>query len=445
MKISNLKVKNYILTALEEAGFRDLTEVQEAVIPQAISGRDLIVQSQTGSGKTHSFLIPIFDRLDESVDQVQAVITAPSRELADQLYQLAQTISDQSDQPIRVAKYIGGTDKQRQINALGTSKQPQIVIGTPGRIFDLMEENALWVQTARMMVVDEADMTLDLGFLSLVDDIASRMPEDLQMMAFSATVPQELQVFLAKYMQAPFFIQIKPKQVISEYIHNYLINTKGRSREELTYEILTLGQPYLALVFCNTKAYADQMANFLKEKGLKVATLHGDIPSRERKRLMRQIQHLDFQYVVATDLAARGIDIPGISHVVNTELPQDLEYFVHRVGRTGRNGLEGEAFTFITPDDDQAVSELESWGIDFETVELRQGQLRAVKHRDERKNRQDTVNVKEDPKVRAMINRNKKRKVKPGYKRKLNWKIKEHRQEKARQEGRKARRSHKKS
>lgn len=445
MKISNLKVKNYILTALEEAGFRDLTEVQEAVIPQAISGRDLIVQSQTGSGKTHSFLIPIFDRLDESVDQVQAVITAPSRELADQLYQLAQTIAGQSDQPIRVAKYIGGTDKQRQINALGTSKQPQVVIGTPGRIFDLMEENALWVQTARMMVVDEADMTLDLGFLSLVDDIASRMPEDLQMMAFSATVPQELRVFLAKYMQDPFFIQIKPKQVISEYIHNYLINTKGRSREELTYEILTLGQPYLALVFCNTKAYADQMANFLKEKGLKVATLHGDIPSRERKRLMRQIQHLDFQYVVATDLAARGIDIPGISHVVNTELPQDLEYFVHRVGRTGRNGLEGEAFTFITPDDDQAVSELESWGIDFETVELRQGQLRAVKHRDERKNRQDTVNVKEDPKVRAMINRNKKRKVKPGYKRKLNWKIKEHRQEKARQEGRKARRSHKKS
>lgn len=445
MKISNLRVKNYILTALEEAGFRDLTEVQEAVIPQAISGRDLIVQSQTGSGKTHSFLIPIFDRLDESVDQVQAVITAPSRELADQLYQLAQTIAGQSDQPIRVAKYIGGTDKQRQINALGTSKQPQVVIGTPGRIFDLMEENALWVQTARMMVVDEADMTLDLGFLSLVDDIASRMPEDLQMMAFSATVPQELRVFLAKYMQDPFFIQIKPKQVISEYIHNYLINTKGRSREELTYEILTLGQPYLALVFCNTKAYADQMANFLKEKGLKVATLHGDIPSRERKRLMRQIQHLDFQYVVATDLAARGIDIPGISHVINTELPQDLEYFVHRVGRTGRNGLEGEAFTFITPDDDQAVSELESWGIDFETVELRQGQLRAVKHRDERKNRQDTVNVKEDPKVRAMINRNKKRKVKPGYKRKLNWKIKEHRQKKARQEGRKARRSHKKS
>ena len=445
MKISNLKVKNYILTALEEAGFRDLTEVQEAVIPQAISGRDLIVQSQTGSGKTHSFLIPIFDCLDESVDQVQAVITAPSRELADQLYQLAQTIAGQSDQPIRVAKYIGGTDKQRQINALGTSKQPQVVIGTPGRIFDLMEENALWVQTARMMVVDEADMTLDLGFLSLVDDIASRMPEDLQMMAFSATVPQELRVFLAKYMQDPFFIQIKPKQVISEYIHNYLINTKGRSREELTYEILTLGQPYLALVFCNTKAYADQMANFLKEKGLKVATLHGDIPSRERKRLMRQIQHLDFQYVVATDLAARGIDIPGISHVINTELPQDLEYFVHRVGRTGRNGLEGEAFTFITPDDDQAVSQLESWGIDFETVELRQGKLRAVKHRDERKNRQDTVNVKEDPKVRAMINRNKKRKVKPGYKRKLNWKIKEHRQEKARQEGRKARRSHKKS
>ena len=443
MLFKDLNLKEYIQIALNEANFTTMTPVQTEVIPQALKGEDLIVQSQTGSGKTHAFLLPILQNINEDVQEVQAVITAPSRELATQLYQVASSLIQAADKPIRLENYIGGTDKQRQLDQLGPDKQPQLVIGTPGRIFDLMSDNALWVQTAKILVVDEADMTLDLGFLKIVDEIASRMPQDLQMMAFSATVPQELRVFLNKYMVAPKVVTIKPKQVISETIENYLINTKGKSREELTYQLLTMGQPYLALVFCNTKAYADQMTLFLKEKGLKVATIHGDISSRERKRVMKQIQNLDFQYVVATDLAARGIDIPGTSLVINTELPMELEYFVHRVGRTGRNGLEGRAFTFVTPDDDQAVSDLEAMGVEFEPVELRQGQLVEVKHRDSRKRRQDTANVKEDPKVRAMINQNKKKKVKPGYKRKLNWKIKEHRQAKAKQDRQAEKRSQK--
>lgn len=443
MKFTELPLAPFIQESLQALNFNELTEVQEAVIPAALKGRDLIVQSQTGSGKSHSFLLPLIERIDPSIQEVQGVITAPSRELAEQLYQACRQITEQSPQPIQVVNYIGGTDKARQINRLQSSGQPHIVIGTPGRIFDLMRENALWVQTTRMLVIDEADMTFDLGFLSIVDEIASRMPENLQMMAFSATIPQEVDVLLRKYMNQPMEIEIEAKEVISNTITNYLLNTKGRDRKALTYQLLTMGNPYLALVFTNTKQYADEVSQYLKEQGLKVATIHGDVSPRERKRLMRQIRNLEFQYVVATDLAARGIDIPGISLVINTELPKELEFFVHRVGRTGRNQLEGTAITFITPDDDEVISTLEDKGIQFQTVELRQGELVEVEHRHRRKQRQAQAN--DDPVIRGMIKRNQKRKVKPGYKKKLNREIQSYKRQEARRKQNQQRRAKKKA
>lgn len=442
--IESLELAPFIKEALGELGFSRLTPVQEAVIPYALKGRNLIVQSQTGSGKSHSFLIPIFQQLDPSLDQVQVVITAPSRELATQLYQAAKQLASTSPEPLRVVHYMGGTDKQRQVDKLQAG-QPQVVIGTPGRIYDLMASHALHVQTAKIMVVDEADMTMDLGFLQVVDDIASRMPEDLQLMVFSATIPQQLEVFLNKYVTNPEFIQIEPQEVLASKIDNYLINTKGRDRSALVYDLLTMGHPFLALVFCNTKKYAAELTQYLKERGLKVASIHGDLTPRERKRVMRQIKDLEFQFVVASDLAARGIDIPGISMVINTELPKELEFFVHRVGRTGRNQLAGTAYTFMTPDDDRAIVELEAKGIEFQQVDLVKGEIRPAQSRHRRVERTDTKQDKEDPTVRAMINRNKKKKVKPGYKRKLNYQIKEHRQKEARKQKRAERRQARKA
>lgn len=429
--IETLAIQPYIKQALADLKFKHLTAVQQEVIPVALQDRNLIVQSQTGSGKSHSFLIPVFQKIDPSKQVVQVVITAPSRELASQLYEAARHIASFSDQAITVVNYMGGTDKQRQMDKL-KGQQPQVVIGTPGRIYDLMASHALHVQTATMMVVDEADMTMDLGFLETVDNIASRMPEELQFMVFSATIPQQLEVFVNKYVPNPAFIQIEPKEVLAAKIDNYLINTKGRDREALVYDLLTMGHPFLALVFCNTKKYAAELTEYLKGRGLKVATIHGDLPPRERKRVMRQIKDLEYQYVVASDLAARGIDIPGISLVINTELPKELEFFVHRVGRTGRNQLAGTAYTFMTPDDDRAIVELERKGIEFTQVDLVKGEIKEVVSRHRRVQREDTKQDKEDPTVRAMINRNKKRKVKPGYKRKLNYQIKEHRQKEAR-------------
>ncbi|XJS11538.1 DEAD/DEAH box helicase [Aerococcaceae bacterium WGS1372] len=433
LKFNELPLKDFLQQALKAIHFKELTTVQEEVIPQAIKGENLIVQSQTGSGKTHSFLLPILNTINPNENIVQAVITAPSRELAEQLYKVCEQLVSFSDQTIRVARYIGGTDKQRQIDKLQNGEQPHVVIGTPGRIFDLMSENVLWVQSTSIFVVDEADMTMDLGFLNIVDEIASRMPAELQIMVFSATIPQTLEVFLNKYMVAPKFIEIDSHSVISSNIENYLIYTRGRSRTELAYSLLTMGQPYLALVFCNTKQYADEVANYLKEKGLKVATIHGGIPPRERKRIMRQVRDLEFQYVVATDLAARGIDIPGTSMVINMEVPTELEFFIHRVGRTGRHDMNGTAYTLIDPDNERDIKLLERKGIEFKNVDIVKGEIKESKTRLNQA-KSSNKNQEEDSTIRGMIERNKKRKVKPGYKKKLDRQIKEHKRNKFRQE-----------
>ena len=427
-----LPLKQFIQDALLDIHFETLTPVQEEVIPQALDGHSLIVQSQTGSGKTHSFLVPILNQIDADANEVQAVVTAPSRELAEQLYNVAIQIAEFSEKPIKVVRYIGGTDKQRQLEKLQNNEQPQLVIGTPGRIFDLMSENALWVQSTKTFVVDEADMTMDLGFLSIVDEIASRMPEELQIMVFSATIPQTLEVFLNKYMTAPKVIEIDNQGVIADMIENYLIYTRGRDRAEIAYSLLTMGEPYLALIFCNTKQYADEVSHFLKNKGLKVATIHGGLTPRERKRVMRQIRDLEFQYVVATDLAARGIDIPGTSMVINMEIPTELEFFIHRVGRTGRNNIKGVAYTLIEPDNERDIHTLEKKGIEFEHVDIVKGEIREVKARNARAKREDKKK-NEDTVIKGMIQRNKKRKVKPGYKKKLDRQIQSHKRTQTRQ------------
>ena len=222
MKFTEFTFKNYIQEALEDLKFVEATEVQEKLIPVVLSGRDLVGESKTGSGKTHTFLLPIFQKLNEDEDHVQVVITAPSRELATQIYQATRQIASFSDKEIRVANYVGGTDKNRQLDKLEFS-QPHIVIGTPGRIYDLVKSGDLAIHKAKTFVVDEADMTLDMGFLETVDKIASSLPKDLQFLVFSATIPQKLQPFLKKYLSNTVMEQIKTKTVISDTIENWLV------------------------------------------------------------------------------------------------------------------------------------------------------------------------------------------------------------------------------
>ena len=433
MKFTDLPLKGYLQEALAEINFVEATEVQEKLIPIVLSGRDLVGESKTGSGKTHTFLIPIFQQLNEDLDQVQAVITAPSRELATQIYQAARQIAEHSKTEVRVVNYVGGTDKNRQIDKLQSS-QPQIVIGTPGRIYDLVKSGDLAIHKAGIFVVDEADMTLDMGFLETVDKIAGSLPKDLQFLVFSATIPQKLQPFLKKYLSNPVIEQIKTKTVISDTIENWLISTKGRDKNAQILEMTRLMQPYLAMIFVNTKTRADELHSYLTANGLRVAKIHGDIAPRERKRIMNQVKNLDFEYIVATDLAARGIDIEGVSHVINDAIPQDLSFFVHRVGRTGRNGLSGIAITLYQPSDDADIRELEKLNIQFLPKEMKNGEFVDTYDRDRRVNREKT-REKLDLEMIGLVKK-KKKKIKPGYKKKIKWAVDEKRRKTKRAEAR---------
>lgn len=423
----------FLQQALKEKGFEQPITVQERLIPIIQKGKSVVGQSQTGSGKTHTFLLPLMNQLDMQSDSVQVVITAPSRELATQIYEAAVELASYSEEPIRIVNFVGGTDKARQLAKL-SHEQPKIVIGTPGRILDMINEQALKIYTAKTLVIDEADMTLDMGFLADVDQIASRLPEKLQMLVFSATIPEKLRPFLKKYMANPVIEVIESKSVISDTIDNWLISTKGKDTNQLIYQLLTVGNPYMAIVFANTKKRVDEISDYLKSQGLKVAKIHGDITPRERKRVMKQVQNLEYQFVVATDLAARGIDIEGVSHVINAEIPRDLDFFIHRVGRTGRKGLPGTAITLYEPHDETAVQSLEKLGIQFKPKEIKQGEIVDTYDRNRRTKREKRAKEL-DPHTIGLVKK-KKKKIKPGYKKKINWAIEEREKQKRKVERR---------
>lgn len=429
MSFKDFNFKSYIQKALDQLNFFEPTEVQKRLIPIVRQGKDLVGESKTGSGKTHTFLLPIFEKIDETNNSVQVVITAPSRELATQIYHATKQIAEQSEVEIRVVNYVGGTDKLRQIEKLKVS-QPHIVIGTPGRIYDLVKSGDLSVHKAHTFVVDEADMTLDMGFLDTVDKIAAALPKDVQILVFSATIPQKLQPFLKKYLTQPVIEKIQNKTIIADTIDNWLISTKGLDKNSQILQMAKILQPYMAMIFVNTKERADDLHGFLINNGLKVAKIHGGIPPRERKRIMNQVKNMDYEYIVATDLAARGIDIEGVSHVINDAIPQDLSFFVHRVGRTGRNGLPGTAITLYQPSDDSDIRELEKLGISFISKVIKDDEFQDTYDRDRRQNREKT-REKLDTEMIGLVKK-KKKKVKPAYKKKIQWKVDEKRRKERR-------------
>jgi ATP-dependent RNA helicase CshB len=267
-----------------------------------------------------------------------------------------------------------------------------------------------------MLVVDEADLMLDMGFLEDVDQFASRMAEKIQMLVFSATIPEKLKPFLNKYMENPKYVQVNPKQATAAKIEHVLIPLRHRNKEQLLHDIIVRYNPYLAIIFTNTKKMADHVANSLIEKGLNVGRIHGDLTPRERKKMMKQINDLEFQFIVATDLASRGIDIEGVSHIINYELPSDLDFYIHRTGRTARAGYSGIAATIYDTSDEDALNRLEKMGIEFHDADIQNGDWVDIDTRNKRKNRKK---LKSDIDVKAARHVKKPTKVKPGYKKKI--------------------------
>lgn len=406
----------FLIDAIEKLGFHAPTAIQEKMIPMINRGQSAIGQSQTGTGKTHSYLLPLINQINPDRQEVQVVITAPTRELAKQIHHEVKILIENTALTAKV--FVGGTDKQRAIEKL--KQQPHIVVGTPGRINDLVSEQALQVYTAKAIVIDEADLMLEMGFIEDVDQIAARMKEDLNIYVFSATIPEKLKPFLKKYMENPQYAHIEPKQIQAENIEFILVPQKSRSREIVLLDTLNAINPYLAIVFTNTKSKADEVADYLLNKGLKTGRVHGGLSPRERNKMMKQIRDLEYQYIVATDLAARGIDIPGVSHIINFELPQDLDFFIHRVGRTARAGHSGTAITIYETSDEDALAQIEKKGIKFSHQEVKAGEWVTLNDRHKRTSRPKGEN-EIDKKAKSLVRKPKK--VKPGYKKKMNYKM----------------------
>lgn len=403
-----------IMEALEEIYFEKPTEIQKEIIPVMRKGLSVIGQSRTGSGKTHAYLLPIFEKAAAELDEVQAVIIAPTRELADQIYTAGLQLNSKRTAPLDIRAYIGGSNKQKSISKLKT--QPHIVIGTPGRIHDLIRSNDLDVHKANTLVVDEADLAFDMGFLLDVDQIAGSMPKKLQMCVFSATIPDKLKPFLNKYMENPVHVQIRSNVPTVEEIKQYLIYEKSQSKTQVLLSLMKTINPYICMIFTNTKKSAESLAMELAEAGVRVGKIHGDLDARERKKMMKQVRDLEFSFIVATDLAARGIDIPGVSHVINYELPQDLDFYIHRIGRTARAGAAGDAFSIVSYSDEEKLDQLEKRKIPLTIVEIKDGEVKEIGPRHRRKIRKKT-NQDLDKTARRLFQ--KPNEVKPGYKKKL--------------------------
>lgn len=411
-KFTDYQFKPFLREAIQKLGFEEPTPIQKEIIPLIMKNTSAIGQAHTGTGKSHSFLIPLVEKINTQQEELQTVITAPTRELAVQLHNELKKLIEGTD--IKSAILIGGTDKKRSAERLRST--PHIIVGTPGRIQDMSETGALPIHTATQLVIDEADLAFDMGFIEDIDKFASRMPSQLNMYVFSATIPEKLKPFLTKYMNSPVHIQMNDKKPLTENMHYSLVPVRSMDKKKKLLHVMDAIQPYLAIIFMNTKQNANQLASYLAEHGHRVGRIHGDLTPRERTRTMKQVRDLEYQYIVATDLAARGIDIPGVSHVINFELPEDLEFFVHRVGRTARAGLQGTAITLYEPADEDAINRIEKLGIPFVHEDVKNGEWIEVKERQARKKRVREIDDI-DRKATSIIR--KPDKVKPGYKKKL--------------------------
>ena len=393
--------------------FKAPTPIQEEVIPAMLRKKDVIGLSKTGTGKTHAYLIPLMELCDSSSSDVQAVITAPTRELAVQIFEKAKVMQE-ADPGLRVRLYVGGKDREKDLRQLNAS-QPHIAIGTPGRIRDLfLDEGALRLDKASVLIVDEADMTLEYGFLNEIDAFAGRMSEPLQMAAFSATMPEQLKPFLKKYMHHPQTFRTEEDARFNPDITHVLVPCYHHSYTEVIHSILPGFQPYVCLIFANTRETAHEIAEDLRSMKLPVTELHGDLESRRRKQAMKELAMGINSYVVATDLAARGIDLDTVTHVISCGFPEDLEFYIHRAGRTARAGSTGICYALYRESDDAAIRSLMKQGIHFEHQRYRKDGWQNLHPYGQKRLKKDD----EIEKQISMIMTKKNTKVKPGYKKK---------------------------
>lgn len=355
MKFSELGLSESLLKAIKRSGYEEATPIQEQTIPMVLDNQDVIGQAQTGTGKTAAFGLPIIEHVDTNSADIQALIISPTRELAiqtqEELYRLGK------DKHAKVQVVYGGADIRRQINNL--KNHPQILVGTPGRLLDHINRRTVKLENLKTLVLDEADEMLNMGFLEDIESIIKKTPATRQTLLFSATMPPEIKKIGVQFMTDPKQVKIKAKELTTELIDQYYVRSRDFEKFDTMTRLIDVQDPDLTIVFGRTKRRVDELSKGLIARGYNAAGIHGDLTQQRRSQIMNRFKAGKIDILVATDVAARGLDISGVTHVYNYDIPQDPDSYVHRIGRTGRAGHHGVSLTFVTPNEMDYLREIE--------------------------------------------------------------------------------------
>ena len=343
-KFEELQLDDRIIRAITEMGFEEASPIQAQAIPVVLEGRDMIGQAQTGTGKTAAFGLPLLQKVDPKVKKLQAIVLLPTRELAIQVAEELRRFA-KFMHGIKVLPVYGGQDIVRQIRALKDGTQ--IVVGTPGRVMDHMRRKTVKMDHVHTVVLDEADEMLNMGFLEDMETILSQLPEERQTLMFSATMPQAIADIAKKFQKDPVTVRVIKKELTVPKVTQYYYEVKPKNKVEVMCRLLDMYSPKLSIVFCNTKRQVDELVQALQGRGYFAEGLHGDLKQVQRDRVMESFRNGRTDILIATDVAARGIDVGNVEAVFFYDIPQDDEYYVHRIGRTGRAGREGKAFSLV--------------------------------------------------------------------------------------------------
>jgi ATP-dependent RNA helicase DeaD len=356
MTFADLKLIRPLMDALDHVGYTHPTPIQEAVVPPALRGKDVIGQAQTGTGKTAAFLIPFLNRWrPHTLKGPIGVVMTPTRELALQIATEADKLAPSSK--FRCVPVYGGTGMQRQLD--GLARGCDLVVGTPGRVIDHLQRGSMSLAQVRYAVLDEADRMLDIGFRDDIEKILRRCPKERQTLLMSATVPDEIKRLVSRYMRDPVHLHMTPEKPTVDKIRQSYFTVDADRKFELLKRVIEREKPRQCLIFVERKRWADNLYRDLKRAVPKAAVIHGDLPQTQREKIMAAFRTGAIKYLIATDVMSRGIDVSDLSHVINFDLPTDIENYVHRIGRTGRIGKDGIAISFATPEQGEVLTDIE--------------------------------------------------------------------------------------
>lgn len=355
MNFIELGINENLVKVLNSSGITEPTPIQEKSILLIKEGKDVIGEAQTGTGKTLAFLLPIFENIKTEINSVQSLIITPTRELAIQITEEAMKFKPVND--INILAAYGGKDIGSQLKKL--KRSPQLIIATPGRLLDHLERKTIDLSKLKTLVLDEADQMLLMGFKNDVENIIKQASKNHQTLCFSATLDSRVKKLAYRYMKNPIEVSIKKEEITLENIKQLVVETTDRGKQDALCTVLDQDNPFMAIIFCRTKRRADELEIVLYKRGYDCKKIHSDLAQAKRERIMKSFRKADFQYLIATDVAARGLDISGVSHIYNYDIPENAEAYIHRIGRTGRAGDEGFTCLFVDPKDKRTLEEIE--------------------------------------------------------------------------------------